>query len=61
MNMASNEMLPTSTNDNPDITRLRTHAVGKPEFEAIAVEEQESRTSNRSWFLGLREHGDTGK
>lgn len=48
MNMASNEIIPTSVNDEADVTRLGTHVVGHPESEAVEVDEKGLRTYDQS-------------
>lgn len=44
INMARSALVPTNSNDNDHVTQPGTHAVGKPRFETVGVDEQELRT-----------------
>ena len=45
--MASSETVPTSINDDAEITRPDTHAVGILRFDTVESHEQELRSWNR--------------
>ena len=44
INIARSAIVPTNTNGNDHVTQPGTHAVGKPRFETVGVDEQELRT-----------------